>query len=519
MYTRGEHVHPWRSIGPEVCSQQGFLLHTSFSSVLGEPDKREVPGLSTGAALRVRCWSTGRSMVGQGAFEKAMVKKPGGFGASTAPRFKEKPRDASPSTSYSPEISKNYIEKKRSANVSGGGFGASKVSRFEEPKPERFAPPKTGVKPSRTALPPSSDYFEVLAAIEESVANPPPNEMGMAAADAAWLARNATAEGVVTLPCGLQYKELARGRAGASPLLDTPCECTYESFLLDGTLFDSSFVRGRTFDFVPSQMCQGWTVAMQLMGEGDRWELYVPSHMAYGDEGLKSQARGQFVPPGAALVFVLTILKIHGPSRPKARRPPPGHPAAVRAVPAEQRAPSRAPRLPPQPPPPLKSPPSAAPRSPRGACSSSSSSSDSKTAALQATAAAQQLEPFLPADTFAGVRAGYVFKRGERGVGYYADGFLVAGAATSAPVPAPSAFEPAPSAGRGALPPGWFAADAGGVTYYYTASGQRQWERPTSPAPAVGPPPQAPVAAAGEDTGPTDGDGAGWLGSLGGWFR
>jgi len=211
-------------------------------------------------------------MVGQGAFEKAMVKKPGGFGASTAPRFKET-RDASPtSTSYSPEISKNYIEKKRSANVSGGGFGASKVSRFEEPKPERFAPPKTGVKPSRTALPPSSDYFEVLAAIEESVANPPPNEMGMAAADAAWLARNATAEGVVTLPCGLQYKELARGRAGASPLLDTPCECTYESFLLDGTLFDSSFARGRTFDFVPSQMCQGWTVAMQLMGEGDRWE-------------------------------------------------------------------------------------------------------------------------------------------------------------------------------------------------------------------------------------------------------
>ena len=325
-------------------------------------ERSALKGLSTaGASLRVR--SSGRSMVGQGAFEKAMVKRPGGFGASTAPRFKEKLRDASPtSTSYSPEISKSYIEKKSSASVSGGGFGstaprfqearnatptstsyspelsksyitqkssasvsgggfgASKVSRFEEPKPERFAPPKTGVKPSRMAvLPPSANYcnyMEVLAAIEESVANPPPNEMGMAAADAAWLERNATAEGVVTLPCGLQYKELARGRAGESPLLDTPCECTYESFRLDGTLFDSSFARGRTFDFVPSQMCQGWTVAMQLMGEGDRWELYVPSHMAYGDEGLQSQARGQFVPPGAALVFVLTILKVNGPSLP-----------------------------------------------------------------------------------------------------------------------------------------------------------------------------------------------------------
>ena len=194
------------------------------------------------------------------------------------------------------------------------------------------------------------------------------------------------------------------------------------------------------------------------------------------------------------------------------RRPPPGHAAALRAVPAEQWAPSRAPRLPPQPPPPPKAPPSAAPRAPQGACSSSSSS-DSKSAALQATAAAAQQEPFLPADTFAGVRAGYVFKRGERGVGYYVDGHLVA----------PSALEPAaggaPSATGGALPPGWFAADAGGFTYYYTASGQRQWEPPTSPAPAVGPPQQAPVVAAGEDTGPADGDGAGWLGSLGGWFR
>ncbi len=355
-------------------------------------------------------------MVGhEGAFAKAMVKKPGGFGASTAPRFREVRHSSPSSASYSPELSKNFITKKSNANISGGGFGASKASRFDGPRddcgaspaasnhsPERSKgsvhgrkgaaapmaavnprsmPPKSlaqvesrrrpGTTPQHTATLPTADYFEALAAIEASVSNPPPTQLGMAAPDAAWLARNATAEGVVTLPCGLQYKELARGLAGRAPLLDTPCECTFESYLIDGTLFDSSFARGRTFDFVPSAMCQGWTVAMQLMGEGDRWELYVPSHLAYGDAGLSSEARGQYVPPGAALVFVLTLLKVKGPNRPKLWPPPPGHAAAVRPVPAGPSASMLPPQPPSEPPPPLpssaletSSPPAAAPLPP-----------------------------------------------------------------------------------------------------------------------------------------------------------
>jgi len=61
---------------------------------------------------------------------------------------------------------------------------------------------------------------------------------------------------------------------------------------------------------------------MQLMGEGDTWELYVPSHMAYGDEGQWSEKRGQFVHPGAVLVFVLTLVKVKGPSKPKPQQRP-----------------------------------------------------------------------------------------------------------------------------------------------------------------------------------------------------
>jgi len=127
----------------------------------------------------------------------------------------------------------------------------------------------------------------------------------------------------------VQYKELARGRTGRSPLLESPCECHFESFLCDGTPFDSSYARGGAFEFVPSQMIQGWTICMQLMGEGDTWEVYVPPSMAYGDVGLSSEKRGQFVPPGAVLVFVLTLVQLRGPSRPKLTRPPPGHAAAT----------------------------------------------------------------------------------------------------------------------------------------------------------------------------------------------
>jgi FKBP-type peptidyl-prolyl cis-trans isomerase FklB len=124
----------------------------------------------------------------------------------------------------------------------------------------------------------------------------------------AWLAANAQADGVVVLPSGLQYKVLqASEQANLSPLSETPCECHYRGTLIDGTEFDSSHKRGKPRKFSPSQVIAGWTEAMELMAEGDRWQLFVPAELAYGDSH-----RGAFITPGAVLIFELELISVQG---------------------------------------------------------------------------------------------------------------------------------------------------------------------------------------------------------------
>ena len=93
-------------------------------------------------------------------------------------------------------------------------------------------------------------------------------------------------------------------------MASTPCECHYEGRLIDGTVFDSSYKRGQPATFAPNQVIRGWTEAMQLMHEGDRWTLTIPSELAYGDS-----QRGPLITPGAVLIFDLEILKIKGPTQ------------------------------------------------------------------------------------------------------------------------------------------------------------------------------------------------------------
>eukprot|EP01047_Picozoa_sp_COSAG01_P051161 COSAG01_NODE_5246_length_4387_cov_10.017724_1_plen_184_part_00 len=104
---------------------------------------------------------------------------------------------------------------------------------------------------------------------------------GTTAEGKAFLAANKEKEDVVTLPSGLQYKVIQSGQSpGKSPLAATPCECHYAGTLIDGTEFDSSYKRGSPATFAPNQVVRGWTEAMQLMKEGDKWELYLPSELA-----------------------------------------------------------------------------------------------------------------------------------------------------------------------------------------------------------------------------------------------
>ena len=134
-------------------------------------------------------------------------------------------------------------------------------------------------------------------------------------ASTAFLEANKAKPGVVTLPSGLQYKVLTSGDGTDHPTVRSPCICHYKGTLIDGTQFDSSYDRGRPATFAPNQVIKGWTEAMQMMVEGDKWELYIPSDLAYGKHG-----RPPKIPGGAALVFTMEIVKINGPRVPKKER-------------------------------------------------------------------------------------------------------------------------------------------------------------------------------------------------------
>lgn len=122
-----------------------------------------------------------------------------------------------------------------------------------------------------------------------------------------FLEENKVKSGVITLPSGLQYKVLTKGTGAYHPAVSTPCLCHYSGTLIDGTKFDSSYDRGDPTTFAPNQVIAGWTEAMQLMTQGDKWELYIPSELGYGDRGSPPK-----IPGGSVLVFTMEIIEIQG---------------------------------------------------------------------------------------------------------------------------------------------------------------------------------------------------------------
>lgn len=119
----------------------------------------------------------------------------------------------------------------------------------------------------------------------------------------AFLAENAKKEGVVTTESGLQYKIITEGK-GPSPSLEDKVSVHYRGTLIDGTEFDSSYSRGEPVAFPVQGVIPGWTEALQLMKEGAKWELYIPSDLAYGPGGTSGK-----IGPNATLVFEVELLK------------------------------------------------------------------------------------------------------------------------------------------------------------------------------------------------------------------
>ena len=100
----------------------------------------------------------------------------------------------------------------------------------------------------------------------------------------AFLAENKKKDGIVTLPSGLQYKVLTTGK-GKSPKASDTVVTHYRGSLLDGKVFDSSYERGEPVTFPVGGVIPGWTEALQLMKAGDKWQLFIPSALAYGEQG------------------------------------------------------------------------------------------------------------------------------------------------------------------------------------------------------------------------------------------
>jgi FKBP-type peptidyl-prolyl cis-trans isomerase len=130
----------------------------------------------------------------------------------------------------------------------------------------------------------------------------------------AFLAANKSKEGVVALPSGLQYKILTAG-TGPKPTVSDTVVCNYRGTFVNGTEFDSSARGGHPITFPVTGVIKGWTEALQLMPTGSKWQLVIPSDLAYGEPG-----RGP-IPPNSTLVFEVELVSIQPPKAPEPPKP------------------------------------------------------------------------------------------------------------------------------------------------------------------------------------------------------
>ncbi|MDR2021272.1 MAG: FKBP-type peptidyl-prolyl cis-trans isomerase [Treponema sp.] len=119
-----------------------------------------------------------------------------------------------------------------------------------------------------------------------------------------FLAENGKKPGVLTTASGLQYEVISEGR-GAAPVLSDRVLVNYEGALIDGTVFDSSYTSGEPVEFGLSDVIPGWTEGLQLMREGGSYRLFIPSSLAYGEQGA-----GGFIPPYSTLIFRVELISI-----------------------------------------------------------------------------------------------------------------------------------------------------------------------------------------------------------------
>ncbi|MBQ0720170.1 MAG: FKBP-type peptidyl-prolyl cis-trans isomerase [Gammaproteobacteria bacterium] len=165
-----------------------------------------------------------------------------------------------------------------------------------------------GISDAFTSQPSQISTEEMKAAFEavnERVQKKQAETAGQLTAEGEkFLADNAQRAGITVTASGLQYEVLSEGK-GAMPSSSAKVRTHYHGTLLDGTVFDSSYDRGEPAEFPVNGVIAGWTEALQLMKEGAKWRLYVPSALAYGEKGA-----GGAIGPHATLIFDVELLAI-----------------------------------------------------------------------------------------------------------------------------------------------------------------------------------------------------------------
>lgn len=121
----------------------------------------------------------------------------------------------------------------------------------------------------------------------------------------AFLSRNAKKKGVTSLATGVQYKVLKKGDGKTHPTVNSTVEVHYEGKLINGTVFDSSYKRGKTISFPLKGVIKGWTTTIPKMTKGATWILYIPASMAYGERGA-----GASIGPNETLIFKVELINI-----------------------------------------------------------------------------------------------------------------------------------------------------------------------------------------------------------------
>jgi len=231
--------------------------------------------------------------------------------AQGAPAAKsEKAQEATAAkTEKAQEASPLKTDKEKLSYAMGMDLGGQLKTNSVEIDPALFAKGLEDMLSGRKTILTEDEAKKVIAALQMKMV-----AKNVAAAKAvgeknqkegeSFLAANKAKEGVVTLPSGLQYKVISNG-TGPKPTAEQTVVCHYRGTLIDGKEFDSSFKRGQPGTFPVKGVIKGWTEVLQLMPVGSKWQVFVPSALAYAERGA-----GADIGPHATLIFEIELVAI-----------------------------------------------------------------------------------------------------------------------------------------------------------------------------------------------------------------